>query len=345
MNSPRQFQQHIHVFRAVAIMLIVCAHSLPTFDWTDHPWFFQVMDGIANESSIYFFFIAGYLFQHLSYRFNFGRYFRQKIKTVILPYLILSIPAIVIYTVYLERGDMWPWFSALPVWQKALMFLITGKHLAPLWFVPTITIFYCFAPVFIFIDKKQPQLYWLIVPFAALALYLGRGGEYGPLNKAIYLLPVYLFGMWFCHYQTAAESFVRRYWQPLLLVSMVGLAGYALKWPEPPQYLLIMKMPLAALMVIFLLKYHDCVGHKLDYIAHVSFGIFFVHAYFIAAFKVGLAYMSHGTPSLREASYSTLPGTPILYFGFALMVLAASVVLIWLAQRVLGERSRMFIGA
>jgi surface polysaccharide O-acyltransferase-like enzyme len=345
MSTQRQFQQHIHVFRAVAITLIVCAHSLPTFDWTANPWFFHVMDGIANESSIYFFFIAGYLFQHLSARFDFKRYLWQKIKTVILPYLILSIPAIIVYTFLLPRGDMWPWFYGLPAWQKASLFLLTGKHLAPLWFVPTITLFYLVAPVFIYIDKKQPRLYWSIIAFTALAMYLGRGGHYGPLNKAIYLLPIYMSGMWFCHYQDRAEALVRKYWIPLLMVSMAGLAGYVLQWTEPPQYLMIMKMPLAALLVIFLKKYHNRVGHRLDYIAHVSFGIFFVHAYFIGAFKVALAYATQESPTLRAASYATLVGTPGLYFAFAALVLVASVVLIWLAQKVLGDRSRMFIGA
>lgn len=345
MSTPRQFQQHIHVFRAVAIVLIVCAHSLPTFDWTGYPWFFRVMDGIANESSIYFFFIAGYLFQHLSARFDFKRYMTQKFKTVIVPYLILSIPAIVVYTFYLQRGDMWPWFYGLPAWQKAALFLLTGKHLAPLWFVPTITLFYFVAPVFIYIDKKRPSLYWSILFFTALAMYLGRSGHYGPLNKAIYLLPVYMFGMWFCHYQEWAETNVRRYWFVLLAISLAGLSGYVLQWTEPPQYLMIMKMPLAALIVIFLKRHHAWVGHKLDYIAHVSFGIFFVHAYFIGAFKVGLVYATQEALNLRAASYATVVGTPALYFTFALVVLLASVALIWLAQKVLGDRSRMFIGA
>lgn len=344
-STPRQFQQHIHVFRAIAITLIVCAHTLPTFDWTAYPMFYRVMDGIGNESSIYFFFIAGYLFQHLSGRFDFKRYLVQKIKTVIVPYLILSIPAIVIYTMFLPRGDMWPWFYDLPAWQQAFMFLITGKHLAPLWFVPTITIFYCFAPVFIHIDKRQPSLYWLIIPLTALAMYLGRGGAYGPLNKAIYLLPIYMFGMWFCHYQSMAEGLVRRFWPILLSVSIFGLVGYVMKWAEPPQYLMIMKMPLAALIVMVLLHHHEKVGHRLDYVAHVSFGIFFVHAYFISAFKVLWVYITQDVLSLREASYATVAGTPWLYFSFALLVLLASIAVIKLAQGVLGDRSRMLIGA
>ena len=140
------YQQHIHVFRGVAIILIVCAHTIPSLDWSASPVLGRIIDGLAHQRSIFFFFIAGYLVQHLSVKFDFKKYMAQKFKTVIIPYLILSIPAIIIFTVFAKRTGMWSWFYLLPVWEQVALFLITGKHLAPLWFVPTITIFYFFAP-------------------------------------------------------------------------------------------------------------------------------------------------------------------------------------------------------
>ena len=61
MNKENQYQQHIHVFRGVAIIFIVFAHTIPSLDWTDWPLTGKLIDAVANQSSIFFFFIAGYL--------------------------------------------------------------------------------------------------------------------------------------------------------------------------------------------------------------------------------------------------------------------------------------------
>ncbi len=174
MKHENEYQQHIHVFRGVAIIFIVFAHTIPSLDWTNWPLPGKLIDSLANQSSIFFFFIAGYLFQHLSARFSFSKYLKQKLKTVIAPYVLLSIPALFVFTVLTQRTGMWSWFYDLDIWQQVALFMLTGKHLAPLWFVPTIALFYLVAPLLIWIDRKLPQGYWLILPLLALSTYLGR---------------------------------------------------------------------------------------------------------------------------------------------------------------------------
>jgi surface polysaccharide O-acyltransferase-like enzyme len=342
--SPRGFQQYIHVFRAIAIILIVTAHTLPSLDWSANPRLGRVLDGLANEASIFFFFIAGYLFQHLSRSWSYGPYLLQKLKTVIAPYLLLSIPALFIFTQLTQRTGMWSWFYSIPEWQQVGLFLLTGKHLAPLWFVPTITLFYLAAPLFIWIDRRMPRLYWLVLPLWLLSLYLGRDGPMGPVNKAIYLLPVYALGMAFSHHREQAQALVGRYWPLLLLVTAAGFAGYVLQAPQPPQYLMLMKFPACLLMVHLLLKTHHWFGHRLDYIAHVSFGIFFVHAYFISFIKVVTVWLTTGRIYAGEGG-SDLPASIPSVLVYALSVLLLSTLVIWTAQKLLGQRSRMLIGA
>lgn len=344
MSTEKEFQHHIHVFRGVAIMLIVCAHTVPSLDWTENPITGRVIDAIANESSIFFFFIAGYLFQHLSARFRYSSYLKQKLKTVIVPYLILSVPALVIFTVVVQRENMWPWFYTIPIWEQVAMFLITGKHLAPLWFVPTISLFYISAPLLLALDRRAPWLYWLILPLLVLSIYLGRNGPYGPIDKAIYLLPTYMLGMAFSHFQEQAESLVKRFWIPLLLASMIGMAGHVLEWEEPPSYLMIMKIPMALLLTIALLRWHHVFGKRLDYIAHISFGIFFIHAYFISALKVGTVYALHGKLYAGDGA-AEISGTLPIFLVYASLVLFISVFVIRFAQNFFGKKSRMVIGA
>lgn len=338
------YQQHIHVFRGVAIILIVCAHTVPSLDWTAHPLTGRVIDGLANESSIFFFFIAGYLFQHLSARFRFQSYLLQKFKTVILPYLILSVPALIIFTLLVKRVGMWPWFYELETWQQVAMFLLTGKHLAPLWFVPTITLFYLAAPLFLWIDRRWVRGYWLILPLMALSIWLGRDGPNGPLDKAIYLLPMYLLGMLVSHFKAESLELIRRWWLVLVVIAAVSLAGFILGWSQPPHYQVPMKAALALLITLFLWRYHQLFGRRLDYIAEVSFGIFFIHAYLISAIKVGTVYLMSGRVYTGEGS-GDIPGTAVSFLLYAGTVLILTVVIIWVAKRLLGKRSRMVVGA
>lgn len=344
MQRKDSFQHHIHIFRGVAILLIVCAHTLPSLDWTDRPLTFRVLDAIANESSIFFFFIAGYLFQHLSGRFDFRSYLKQKLKTVILPYLLLSVPALFIFTQLVHREGVWSWFYTVPLWEQLGLFLITGKHLAPLWFVPTITLFYLVAPLFIALDRRAPVLYWLIVPLWLLSMYLGRDGPLGPIDKAIYLLPAYLMGMAFSRFREQGERLAQRWLGPLIGLCALGMAGHVLEWPVPPHYLMLMKLPMSLVMLVALKRWGHVFGSRLDYIAHISFGIFFIHAYFISFIKVGTTYLLSGQV-YNGKGVSELPGNLLTFSVYVVAVAVISVLVIKAAQSVLGSRSRMVIGA
>ncbi|WP_420804924.1 acyltransferase family protein [Pacificimonas flava] len=142
--------------------MIICAHTVPSFDWSDWPTFGRVVDTICNQASIYFFFIAGFLFQFLSPRYETRRYLKQKFRTVIMPYLIMSVPALLVFTLVTQREGVWSWFYDLAIWEQIGLFLLTGKHLAPLWFVPTITLFYLAAPLLVRGDRAR-WMYFLIL--------------------------------------------------------------------------------------------------------------------------------------------------------------------------------------
>ncbi|MGK2286835.1 acyltransferase family protein [Pedomonas sp. V897] len=337
------FQQHIHIFRAVAICLIVGAHSVPSFDWKSAPMAGELIDSFCNQASIYFFFIAGYLFQFLSPRFSYGRYLTQKFKTVLLPYFLVSIPAIIISVWFIPQEGMWRWFYGLPAWQQIGLFYLTGKHLEPLWFVPTITLFYLAAPLLLALDRR-PVLYWILPLLVALSVTLGRDGPWGPVNKAVYLLPAYLYGMAFSHFRKEGERLGQMLLVPLLAVAVACYVMLVVAPPARGDLQMLFKLAMCPVLIVLFKALVDRIGSRLDYVAHVSFGIFFVHAYFISAFRL-LWTKAAGKEWAGEASTALFPPSVLLFLLHALMVLAVSVAIIWGVQKVFPRHSRQLVGA
>ncbi len=336
------FEQNVHICRGVAILLIVSAHTIQSFDWTGNEMIARIIDAFCNQASAIFFFIAGYLFQALSYNFDTKKYYISKVKNVLLPYLIVSLPALYIYTHIIQRPDMYAGFYDTSFIYQVFFFLITGKHLAPLWFVPTITLFYVVGPLLLKLDRYK-AFYFIIPPLLAIALYLGRDGSLGPINKAIYLVPAYLFGMAFSHYRDYWYKLFTKYWLLFAAASVACYVAIILDYGNPPYLQVGFKMMLAGLFLIGLKKYGYLIGSRLDYIAHISFGIFFVHGYFIGAMRMIYGYANSGVLTMDNSSL--LQGNVLVYLVYTAVVVALSVFSIWIVQLAIGHRSRMVVGA
>lgn len=127
-----------------------------------------ILNVIIRNGTVYFVFIAGFLFQYLSVKYEYKNYLRKKLDNVIIPYLIISIPAVLLCILFGDTDSpVWfvPIFSQFNVITKIYFLYVTGAQLFPYFFIPMIVIFYIFAPVFIYIDR-HPKWYWLL-PFLA----------------------------------------------------------------------------------------------------------------------------------------------------------------------------------
>ena len=98
------------------------------------------------------------------------------------------------------------------------------------------------------------------------------------------------------------------------------------------------------LLTILLLNYHTVFGKRLDYIGHVSFGIFFIHAYFISAFNVFYKLLIDGSLYTGEGKALIHGGLSTFVF-FVISVTFISIFTIFFAQKIFGKNSRMIIGA
>lgn len=341
--KKRPHLPYVHKFRAFAIMGIVAAHTLPSFDWPKDSVMFEIGDTLFNQSSIWFFFIAGFLFQYLSYNFEPKKYYISKLKNVILPYLILSIPALVASVTFYQQHPAPDHIYEYSIPVQMLLFLVTGGHLAPFWFVPAVSLIYLIAPLLVRLDRMRwPYLFLPIMMI--FSGYIGRAGlrdlldlsnHWNQTGIAVYLLSAYVFGMLCSRYLDQMLDLTKRYWFPLAVVSVVAAIANIVYFDEQVYLIYIFKMA-ATPLIIYLLSLRPNIGGKTtDFVGDISFGIFFIHGYLLAADKV-----------FREKMFgeALLPPNLLLYAVYTVAIFVMTCLILWVGKRVLGTRSRMVLG-
>ena len=145
---------YINVFRGLAILLIVAGHTMQ----------FGEIGSLSQKISVeifaggtaLFIFISGFLFQHLSGKYEFKTYLAKKWSNVIMPYLYTALPGILFcFTMPKTYGNA---FEGLPAFLQIPMMLSVGRvHNTPTWFIPMIVIFSfkCFPFITVVIVSKM----------------------------------------------------------------------------------------------------------------------------------------------------------------------------------------------
>jgi probable poly-beta-1,6-N-acetyl-D-glucosamine export protein len=218
----------------------------------------------------------------------------------------------------------------------------------PLWFVPMICAFCLLAPCLLWLDARRWG-YWLLPPLFLLASFIHRPLHQTQLNQTVpYFLPVYFFGMWVGRNLTVVMSGVRRWrWACVALFLLLGV--YEVATRERPGAIeslsafsterglfdvnIYMKVLLSLVVLEALQRCPRWLRLGLDYLAALSFGVFFVHYYFIYWGK-----------HLRDATGTTVQGSAWSTALATALVTGLSVVLVATLRRVLGNRSRYVVG-
>ena len=344
--APRAaFLPHVHRLRGLAMLMVVGAHCWPEFAWSRAAE--QRLLLLFDNVTVVFVAISGLLFHHLSGRFEYPRYLRHRSATVLLPYAIVSIPAIAAAVFWRHREDVWPWLYQLPKWEEVLIFLLTGKHLAPLWFIPVMALFILAAPAILWIERRG----WLPVvlpPLLVFALMMGRDWLDGPFNilgKAVFFLPVYLAGMAWSRNRAEAERWAAAHW-PLLLAGLTVLSwaiwSHALGW----DWTMLQKLTGAALLLTCLqrARFAAPVEAGSQRLAAWSFAVYFVHGYVITAVRIGWEMLGLPRPPGAADGVIFPPSLPLLLIDIALVV-AVAMAIVAVVKRLTGRWSRYLIGA
>ena len=341
-QPPRPVLTHLFAFRTVAIIVIVAGHCVGAFDWSALPGVKWFLNGVLENGTVLFVFIAGYLFEYLSGRFEYRRYLSGKLRDVILPYLLVSVPGLV-HDMSTYEGSWQGWLYRV-IW----LLLQGGAGLNfPLWFIPMIALYYLAAPAFI-LFVRHPRLYALLPLLVVLSALIHRVGDNTAMTfQAAYFLSAYVAGMWASHVREGLEPVLKKYWLPLAVALGVFIlaqwrwspfhGNYEGAYPFSREHGLIDWQILQKLLMCFVLlgftaRWYTRRVRGVDLLAELSFPIFFIHAYVL--FLFGWAFK----PGKPEGSLA-------LYVVTTAGLFLACVLVTWTLRTVLGRNSRWVIGA
>lgn len=338
--AHNMYLNYINNFRGIAIVLIVAGHSLQklrtAFTWDDAPLLYAVLSVTMSNATVLFVFIAGFLFQYLSHKYRFGKYLVNKTTNIILPYVVVSIPIIVLQTSGLVQDAPFP-DSSLSI--RVVLSYLTGAHFLPFWFIPMMAIMYLVSPLLVRLDRDQ-RIYFLLPVFVVISSIVPRQDSANIPASFAHFFSVYLFGMFCSRYREAVLHWTKRLVLPLLALMLVLLAldvWMVMDRPRLVGYISYLnlweKLLWCPLLLLFLYERDQQLGKRFDFLAATSFAVYFLHYYFIT-------FLGRFVPPD--------PGPPIvklgIFFAFTGVIMIISILCVLLVKRIVGSRSRLLIG-
>jgi peptidoglycan/LPS O-acetylase OafA/YrhL len=352
-----RFLQYIHNLRGLAILFVVIVHARALNpEWISHEnvnsFFDTFFDPSEGNGTVLFLFIGGFLFQHIThYNFQFWKYIEQKFKVIILPYLIISIPLIIVrlstnfHSLSLPEG-----FSEKSVWYQFFYFIATGAHMPPFWFISTIVLFYLTAPILHAVDRSWFYKYAFPFVFVVCLFTYRPAHNANPFYSYIHYLPIYILGMWTSYYKDTIFLHASKLLYATVIIyatlSILDLSGN-IALPRNITFEQILQngdlifniyifkaVILCFMLMLTLYQLREKDMPLFELLGNYSFGIFFVHYIFISVSRKFLA-------ALDVEILFSIPA----YLIYFLFVLLTSVVLVFFVKKLTGNKSRYLIGS
>lgn len=296
---------YINVFRGLAIILILMGHTMQIGEIGSLQRLisFEIFAG----GTALFVFIAGYLFQYLSYKFDYKNYLTKKWQNVIIPYLITAIPGILacllVPTIYKNP------FDGMNIFLEIGAFITTGRvHNVPTWFIPMITIFFLLSWLLLFLEKKK-VLYKLLPIFLLITIFVPRGDiepewvialdyperyfEYIKyvLMGFVHFFSCYVGGMYFSYNQEAVNKVWKIRHILIILMLLTSILDIYLTINHQITNGTVSKLLFTCILLSYLKQYDEKIKENkklnniLDVTAKYSFGLFFIHWYYVFLFN------------------------------------------------------------
>jgi surface polysaccharide O-acyltransferase-like enzyme len=282
LRVPMSKITYIHYLRGVAAFFIVAIHfNLFTSKETISG---RIFHQFLSEWTAIFVLISGFLFQHLVHKYNPKKFYINKLKNVVLPYVIISLPVIMIFALKLKSDH--PWLDLNELYSHSaiyitLFFYTTGAQMAPLWFIPVlILIFLTSKPLSILANSQV----WLGV-FAFISLFVviftsRPEHNLNPFLAYFHFLPVYVIGMYI---YSKRNYLINKKHEKSFLFMYLSFFVLCIVFDLNASFSIISKIPLFLYLCIVLDREinNKKIALGLSILADVSFSIYFIHGVFI----------------------------------------------------------------
>ena len=354
------FLVSLNYFRAIAIVLIVAGHCYNLVGIHAETLIEKTLINILTGGTSLFVFISGFLFHHIFYsRYKYMKFMKGKVKNVLVPYFLLSIP--IIYW-YILKNDGWlPYFMPQgtgildEVIIPTLKYYWTGAAMTAYWYIPFIMVTFALSPLHIlFIRQKTTVQVIGTMCLVVIAIFLQRPlHNYLVLQSVLYFMPVYLIGIFSSIHREKIYQLLERK-ELILLVMVIILAGVQAYFVSNEGYhkapfeyggidiMFLQKIILSFFFLIFLHRFEGTQSKILDIIASTSFAIFFIHGYLKYS---GMKVMSAiGIQNLSNLALFEGSSQWIVLIVAVLVITTLCILMALMIKKILPKYSRYLIG-
>lgn len=330
---------YIHDIRGIAAFFIVLIHCNIFNKNSDV--IFTTWSHFLKEWTAVFVLISGFLFQLLVDKYKFIPFMKVKVKNVITPYLIISIPAILIYILGFKKDHNWVDIESLIEHTTIYVisfFYATGSHLGPLWFIPVLVLIFLTSKPLSMLHKNEMLFIFVSVLSVIAIVFTSRPSQdSNAIISYFHFLPVYIIGMVICFYRDALILPQKKY---LYLILFLFFFIFEIYFELNPSFSILSKI----ILFLFMCSYFMHLDNKgvrfriLSFLADISFTLYFLHGYFVGAIR---AVLSRKADVILQDS--SLSAVLISILATAIIILTISMVYVFLNK--LKINTRVLIGS
>ena len=341
-NLKNKFLWPFHYFRAFAIVNILIIHvwKLPPNSTSKQSTVFVdlIRESIFHSSSIYFMFISGFLFHYLTNKLQISKFFIGKFKNVLVPYIIINLTIIIGQSLLGSKINL-DNLNFLFILET----LVKGTASIQFWYIPFIVLIFLISPIcFHLFNKKLPKYFPLIFLIPLLGT---RTDIYITIGQYIYFFPIYLMGMYFSMNFSKLTVLISNYFK---LLCVIALTSSLLLFYTVNKNLLffdffnlnesLFYLQKISITFIFIYLSRNITSNRFPYlniIANCSFSIFFTHILFNTYLKRVYFFIDSYTIQFLKIPLSLI---------YVFCILLINVLFCMVVKKILGKRSKYFIG-
>ncbi|MDN2696108.1 acyltransferase [Janthinobacterium sp. SUN073] len=333
-----KFRYSLENFRGIAIIFVMFSHIMSIQGIGKLGGYLYY---IVGDATTWFVFISGYLFYYLeANNFKYGAYLMKKVKYVILPYLILSIP-VIFFWLSASQNVL---YGLTPLNFMLWSLIAGGIAVGPMWFIPMIALFFTFTPAFRFLARTK-AIYIVTLTFLIFSMFSSRS----IYNANAFLSFLHFFGFYMLGIVAAKDAAVLERLKTetkkkIIFISILAFIFFGYFFPGMASmpnsffnglgllnYILVGKLFLLIAIFFIFEQYYNRENKSLGYLARISFGLFFAHGFMAAIFAKVLKSINYIDPI-------------VTLFAEIGVVIFVSIGIVVLVKKVLKKWSRYVIG-